>query len=134
MVVIKRVQKSVTVAAEVTTATMTLDPIYGQIVKVEVLNGTGSCGWWLYVDASVNDGGNLVDENILGATGVGHVDTAGAVYYPVSAQVLTTGTATDPDTTILSTVGGSIVVNIDDCAATEVCTVAIWYIPQNNVY
>ena len=132
MVVIKRIQKSVTAAA--TTATMTFDPIYGQIVKIEVLNDTGSCGWWLYVDASVDGGGNLVDENILGATGAGHVDTAGAVYYPVQAQVLTTGTATDPDTTVFSTVGGSIVVNVDDCATTEVLTVAIWYIPQDNVY
>ena len=63
------------------------------------------------------------------------MDTAGAVYYPVVGQVIVAAAAaTDPDQYSLITVGGSIVVNVDDCADTEVLTVAIWYIPQNNVY
>jgi len=139
MVVLKRIQKSVTIASAVTVGTITFDPIYGEIYKVEVVNDTGSCGWWIYLDASADgglgEGGNLFDENIIGATGVGHIDTAGAVYYPVVAQVVSASAATtDPDQYALKVVGGSIVVDIDDAAAGEICTVAIWYKPQNNVY
>jgi hypothetical protein len=128
--IIKRILKSVTATG--TTATMTFDPIVGIIHKIEVLNGTGSCGWWLYVDS--NNQGNIQDEDILGATGAGHVDTAGAIYYPVKAQVLNTGAVTDPDQYSPYIVGGSIVVDVDDTAEGEVLTVAIWYEPANGVY
>lgn len=128
--VIKRVQTSKTATA--TTATMTFGAIYGKILKVEVKNGTGSCGWWVYCTAG--DGGNLINENILGATAGGHLDTAGAVYYPVTQQVINAGTATDPDQYSETIVGGVITVDVDDCANAEVLTCVIWYEPITDVY
>ena len=126
----KRMDISITAVA--TTAAGTIGDIHGTIHKIEVLNDTASCGWWLYIDASDSDNGNIIDENVLGATGAGHVDTAGAVYYPVVAQVLTTGVATDPDTTSPVIVGGRLQYDVDDCAATEVLRIVVWYTPFSD--
>jgi len=128
--VMKYIRKQVTAAA--TTATGTIGTIYGKILKVEVKNDTGSCGWWIFVDASDIDTASIVDEDILGATGAGHVDTAGAVYYPVVAQVLAAGTTTDPDQYSPPIVGGRLEYNVDDCASGEVLTITIWYEPVSD--
>ena len=126
------IMRSTTViTAAATTAAGDIGTIRGKILKISVVNGTGSCGWWIFSDASDNTSteGDVFDENILGATGAGHVDTAGATYYPVVAQVLNTAVVTDPDTTCLIMVDGKIEYNIDDCAAAEVLTIVIWYQP-----
>ena len=132
--ILKQIRKTLTVPTSATTTVGTVGTIRGRVHKIEVLNSATSCGWWIYTDASVLPGGNIIDENLLGATGAGHVDTAGAVYYPVVANVLTTGTITDPDTTTAPIVLGSVLYNVDDCAQTEVLTIVIWYEPLDEVF
>jgi len=132
MTTLKRVFKQVT--ATTTTATGTIGKIKGRIHKVQVLNDTGSCGWWIFTDASDNiaGDGDIVDQNIVGATGVGHVDTAGATYYPVAVNVLNTVVTTDPDQYSQMIVDGQLEYDVDDCATGEVLSIAIWYEPIAN--
>lgn len=129
---IKRIYKTVTATG--TTAAGTIGTIRGTILKVQVANDTGSCGWWIFTDASDNTAGDgdIVDQNVLGATGAGHVDTAGATYYPVVANVLPAGTTTDPDQYSPLIVDGQLEYNVDDCAANEVLSIAIWYEPFSD--
>lgn len=131
--VVKRIYKTFTAAA--TTAAGSIGTIRGKILKVQVKNDTGSCGWWLFTDGSDNTAGDgdIVDESILGATGVGHVDTAGATYYPVVAQVVgSTAATTDPDQYSPIIVDGKVEYDIDDCAAGEVMHILIWYEPLSG--
>ena len=130
MTKLRRLYKTVTATG--TTAAGTIGTIRGRVVKIQVLNDTGSCGWWIFQDASDNTAGdgNIVDENLLGATGAGHVDTAGATYYPVVAQVVgSTAATTDPDQFDYPLVDGQLEYDVDDCANTEVLSICIWYIP-----
>ena len=128
--VVKRLYKTIT--ATTTTATGSIGEIHGKVLMIQVKNDTGSCGWWIFTDGSDNTAGDgeLNDQNVLGATGVGHIDTAAATYYPVVAQVIgSTAATTDPDTTCPIIVDGKLEYNIDDCASTEVMHILIWYEP-----
>lgn len=127
--VVKRIYKTVTASG--TTAAGDIGNIRGKILKIQVSNDTGSCGWWIFSDASDNTvgDGDLVDENIFGATGAGHVDGQSITIYPVVQQKTNDNSATDPDQYALPLVDGKLEYDVDDCASAEVLSICIWYEP-----
>lgn len=120
-----------TVTATDTTAAGDIGTVRGKILKIQVSNDTGSCGWWIFSDASDNstNEGDIVDEDIFGATGAGHVDGQNITIYPVRQLKTNDNTATDPDQYTQMIVDGKLEYNVDDCANNEVLTIVIWYEP-----
>ena len=129
---VKRLYK--TVLCTTTTATGDVGIIRGKILKIQVLNDTGSCGWWIFTDGSDNatGSGDVVDENILGATGAGHIDTVGATFYPATLLKDNTDATLSTDAFRPLLVDGKLEYDIDDCADGEVLSIVIWYEPYSD--
>ena len=120
-----------TITCTDTTKVGTIGTIHGVIKKIEIV-ASASSDFWLYIDASVNDDGNIVDEDVLGVTGTKITVNTTLITYPVVAQkIATTNATTDPDGYSPLIVSGSLMYSAANVANADTFRIVVYYEPFN---
>jgi len=125
--VVKRIDTG-TITCTTTTATGTIGLLYGKILKIECVSSASS-DFWIYCDASTADDGNIVDEDILGATGTKITVNTTLIIYPVVAEKTVANATTDPDAYSPLIISGTVKYGLANVAASDTFRIVIYYEP-----